>query len=238
MQNHWQLPEMVGTGPELQPLADRVSGAWLAFARTGNPSHPGIPTMAGVHRDRASTMHMNNEWARGERSGPRRAPRAGAAAAAADVLREVLAAENPRLIRLRSGERIVRRLAATMAHGQDENRREGFSPTRRAVPSHGGAAPAALRARTQAQCPAGRTIDFRASDDTRRRWGRGARAPMPLASVVARSRSRSSIRVEGAAPGSAWRHRRELTCCAGGGSCPTQGAWSPRMLSTRWAVSG
>ena len=34
MQNHWQLPEMVGTGPELQPLADKVSGAWVAFART------------------------------------------------------------------------------------------------------------------------------------------------------------------------------------------------------------
>jgi hypothetical protein len=32
MQNRWQLPEMVGTCPELQPLADRVSGAWLAFA--------------------------------------------------------------------------------------------------------------------------------------------------------------------------------------------------------------
>jgi hypothetical protein len=32
MQNHWQLSEMVGTGRELQPLADNVSGAWLALA--------------------------------------------------------------------------------------------------------------------------------------------------------------------------------------------------------------
>ena len=30
-------PEEVGNGPELQPLAEKVSGAWTAFARTGNP---------------------------------------------------------------------------------------------------------------------------------------------------------------------------------------------------------
>ncbi len=62
MQNHWQLPEMVGTGPELQPLADKVSGAWLAFARTGNPSHPGIPKWPAYTATDRSTMHMNNEW--------------------------------------------------------------------------------------------------------------------------------------------------------------------------------
>ena len=28
---------MVGTGPEPQKLADEMSNAWLAFARTGNP---------------------------------------------------------------------------------------------------------------------------------------------------------------------------------------------------------
>ncbi len=28
---------MVGTGPDVQPLADRMSAAWIAFARTGNP---------------------------------------------------------------------------------------------------------------------------------------------------------------------------------------------------------
>jgi para-nitrobenzyl esterase len=63
MQNHWQLPEMVGTGPELQPLADKVSGAWVAFARTGNPSHPGIPKWPAYSAADRPTMHMNNEWA-------------------------------------------------------------------------------------------------------------------------------------------------------------------------------
>jgi para-nitrobenzyl esterase len=62
MQNHWQLPEMVGTGPELQPLADKVSGAWLAFARTGNPSHPGIPRWPAYNTSERPAMHMNNEW--------------------------------------------------------------------------------------------------------------------------------------------------------------------------------
>jgi para-nitrobenzyl esterase len=62
MQNHWQLPEMVGTGPELQPLADKVSGAWLAFARTGNPSHQGIPRWPAYNATERPTMHMNNEW--------------------------------------------------------------------------------------------------------------------------------------------------------------------------------
>jgi para-nitrobenzyl esterase len=62
MQNHWQLPEMVGTGPELQPLADKVSGAWLAFARTGNPSHPGIPKWPAYTATDRPTMHMDNEW--------------------------------------------------------------------------------------------------------------------------------------------------------------------------------
>jgi para-nitrobenzyl esterase len=62
MRNHWQLPEMVGTGPELEPLADKVSGAWAAFARTGSPSHPGIPKWPAYNAAERPTMHMNTEW--------------------------------------------------------------------------------------------------------------------------------------------------------------------------------
>jgi len=62
MQNHWQVPEMVGTGPELQPLADRVSGAWVAFARTGNPNHPGIPKWTPFNATDRPSMHIDNEW--------------------------------------------------------------------------------------------------------------------------------------------------------------------------------
>jgi para-nitrobenzyl esterase len=62
MQNHWQLPEMVGTGPELQPLADKVSGAWVAFARTGDPSHALIPKWPAYNASDRPVMHMNDEW--------------------------------------------------------------------------------------------------------------------------------------------------------------------------------
>jgi para-nitrobenzyl esterase len=33
----------VGPGPEPKHMADQIGGAWVAFARTGNPNHPGIP---------------------------------------------------------------------------------------------------------------------------------------------------------------------------------------------------
>jgi len=62
MQNHWQMPEMVGTGPELQPLADKTSGAWVAFARTGNPNHAGIPKWSAYNATERPTMHIDNEW--------------------------------------------------------------------------------------------------------------------------------------------------------------------------------
>ncbi|HZR26153.1 MAG TPA: carboxylesterase family protein [Vicinamibacterales bacterium] len=62
MQNHWQLPEMVGTGAELQPLADKVSGAWIAFAKSGDPTHALIPKWPAYTADQRPVMHMNNEW--------------------------------------------------------------------------------------------------------------------------------------------------------------------------------
>jgi para-nitrobenzyl esterase len=34
---------MVGNGPEAQKVADQMSAAWLAFARTGNPNARGVP---------------------------------------------------------------------------------------------------------------------------------------------------------------------------------------------------
>jgi len=62
MQNQWQVPELVGTGPELQPMADKVSGAWVAFARTGNPNHPGIPKWTAFNATERPSMHMDNDW--------------------------------------------------------------------------------------------------------------------------------------------------------------------------------
>jgi para-nitrobenzyl esterase len=52
---------MVGAGPERQPLADKMSGAWVAFARSGNPNHSGIPHWAPFDTRQRATMIINNE---------------------------------------------------------------------------------------------------------------------------------------------------------------------------------
>ena len=52
---------MVGSGPERYPLADKMSGAWAAFARSGNPNHKGIPKWEPFTESRRATMIFNNE---------------------------------------------------------------------------------------------------------------------------------------------------------------------------------
>jgi len=52
---------IIGTGADLQPLADQVSGAWTAFARTGNPSHAGIPKWPAYTTSERATMIFNDE---------------------------------------------------------------------------------------------------------------------------------------------------------------------------------
>jgi para-nitrobenzyl esterase len=60
--NVLEQPEEVGNGPELQPLADKVSGAWSAFAHTGNPSTAGMPKWLAYTTNERATMMINNEW--------------------------------------------------------------------------------------------------------------------------------------------------------------------------------
>ena len=52
---------MVGTGPERQPLADKMSAAYAAFARMGNPNHKGIPKWEPFDTAKRATMIWNNE---------------------------------------------------------------------------------------------------------------------------------------------------------------------------------
>ncbi len=54
-------PSMVGTGPEVQPLADKMSAAWAAFARTGDPNTEMLPDWPAFDLDSRSTMIFNNE---------------------------------------------------------------------------------------------------------------------------------------------------------------------------------
>ncbi|MGK0223558.1 MAG: para-nitrobenzyl esterase, partial [Limisphaerales bacterium] len=50
---------MSGTGEEQQAIADMMSEAWLAFARTGNPNHDGLPDWAPYNADERATMVFN-----------------------------------------------------------------------------------------------------------------------------------------------------------------------------------
>jgi para-nitrobenzyl esterase len=52
---------MNGTGADLQPLADKVSSAWAAFARTGNPNTPRLPHWPAYDTKSRATMVFNDE---------------------------------------------------------------------------------------------------------------------------------------------------------------------------------
>ena len=54
-------PLFLGTAPATQKLADVVSGTWVAFARTGNPNHSGLPHWPGYDSQRRATMTFNTE---------------------------------------------------------------------------------------------------------------------------------------------------------------------------------
>jgi para-nitrobenzyl esterase len=52
---------MTGAGNDRYPLADRISGAFAEFARSGNPNHSGIPTWPVFDPQRRQTMVFNND---------------------------------------------------------------------------------------------------------------------------------------------------------------------------------
>ena len=40
--------QLTGGGPEAMALADKISDAWIAFARTGDPNTPKLPHVAAI----------------------------------------------------------------------------------------------------------------------------------------------------------------------------------------------
>jgi para-nitrobenzyl esterase len=60
--NPQEQPDEVGNGPDLQPLADKVSGVWAAFARTGSPNSSLTPKWPAYNTDQRPTMIINDEW--------------------------------------------------------------------------------------------------------------------------------------------------------------------------------
>ena len=52
---------MTGGGREAQALADRMSRAWINFARTGNPNADGLPAWEPYTPDNGATMYFDND---------------------------------------------------------------------------------------------------------------------------------------------------------------------------------
>ena len=52
---------MTGTGQDRYALSDKMSRAWVAFARTGNPNHKGLSNWPAFNTDQRATMVFNNE---------------------------------------------------------------------------------------------------------------------------------------------------------------------------------
>jgi para-nitrobenzyl esterase len=52
---------MSGVGDKQQALADAMSEAWLAFARSGNPNHAGLPTWPRYDAETKATMVFDNK---------------------------------------------------------------------------------------------------------------------------------------------------------------------------------
>lgn len=52
---------MTGGGKDAQALADKVSQAWINFARSGNPNHKGLPNWPTFNASTTATMHFDNQ---------------------------------------------------------------------------------------------------------------------------------------------------------------------------------
>jgi len=52
---------MTGTGQDRYPLQEKMSAAWAAFARSGNPNHKGLPNWPKFNVEQRATMVFDNE---------------------------------------------------------------------------------------------------------------------------------------------------------------------------------
>ena len=53
--------EITGGGPDAVDLAAKMSAAWIAFARTGDPNHAAIPRWNAYTENERTTMLFNDE---------------------------------------------------------------------------------------------------------------------------------------------------------------------------------
>ena len=59
--NIHRCEEMTGGTKEAYALADKVSGAWINFARNGDPNHKGLSKWPAYNTSNTATMHFNNK---------------------------------------------------------------------------------------------------------------------------------------------------------------------------------
>ncbi len=62
--NTLNLPGMenfAGQGPEAEKLSQKVMDAWIAFAHTGNPNHPGLPEWRPYDIEKRTTMFLGKD---------------------------------------------------------------------------------------------------------------------------------------------------------------------------------
>jgi para-nitrobenzyl esterase len=61
MENVDEGKTMTGSGQDRHALSDKMSAAWAAFARTGNPNAKGLPRWPAFTADQRATMIFNDE---------------------------------------------------------------------------------------------------------------------------------------------------------------------------------
>jgi para-nitrobenzyl esterase len=61
LENVDEAKSMTGDGADRYPLQEKMSGAWAAFARTGNPNHKGLPKWPAFKTDERATMILDNQ---------------------------------------------------------------------------------------------------------------------------------------------------------------------------------
>jgi para-nitrobenzyl esterase len=61
LENVDEAKSMTGTGADRYPLQAKMSSAWAAFARTGNPNHKGLPKWPAFKTDERATMIFDNQ---------------------------------------------------------------------------------------------------------------------------------------------------------------------------------
>jgi para-nitrobenzyl esterase len=52
---------LIGNNPDRIQVAANISGAWVAFARSGNPNHKGLPKWPTYDKEKRATMIFDTE---------------------------------------------------------------------------------------------------------------------------------------------------------------------------------